>query len=345
MNLPHVPGIITAEQAACTATSIAALQRPSGMIEWFPEGHTDPWNHIEAAMALATCGRLREATAAFDWLQSTQRPDGGWFNYYVGDCVEDTKTDSNCVAYVATGVWHLWLVTGDLQLVEQYWPMVERAVDAVLTYQTPRGEVVWAQRPDGSRWDYALLTGSCSIYHSLGCAVRLGHVAGQPRTDWHQAQARLGDVIRDQPNAFAPKDRWAMDWYYPVLAGAVTGDDAVKRLLDRWEEFVLEGHGVRCVNDEPWVTAAETSECALAHLICGEHEKARALLSWAQSLRADDGSYFTGVVLPEGVHYPDQERSAYTAAAVILAADALAGTNPTSSLFTEPAVAEVSTGV
>ena len=45
----------------CDRDSIAALQLPSGMILWFPGGHADPWNHVEAAMALSVGGRVAEA--------------------------------------------------------------------------------------------------------------------------------------------------------------------------------------------------------------------------------------------------------------------------------------------
>ena len=39
-----------------TARSIAAAQLPSGAIAW-PDGHVDPWDHVECAMALAACGQ------------------------------------------------------------------------------------------------------------------------------------------------------------------------------------------------------------------------------------------------------------------------------------------------
>ena len=102
-----------------------------------------------------------------------------------------------------------------------------------------------------------------------------------------------------------------------------------------WDTFVMAGKGVRCVSDRPWVTAAETCECALAHLAVGETSTARTLFSWIQAHRDRDGSYYTGLVFPELVFYPDAERSTYTAAAVILTADALCGLNPTSGLFVD----------
>ncbi|MGF1595628.1 MAG: prenyltransferase [Acidimicrobiales bacterium] len=337
MNDPRVPGIVTADELHATADTIEAVQLPNGMIQWFPGGHADPWNHVEAAMALATMGRVERAERAYDWLVDRQRPDGSWHNYYLADGIEDAKLDVNCVAYVATGVWHHLLVTGDEGFAERLFPVVARAMEFVLDLQTRRGEIIWARKPDGMPWSYALLTGSSSVGHSLTCAVRLAEVVGAEAEAqrWGAARRRLVEVIVNQPEAFEPKDRWAMDWYYPVLTGAVTGDDATKRMIDRWDEFVMEERGVRCVSDRPWVTAAETCECAMAALAAGDRTRALDLYRWAQELRDERGAYFTGIVHPERIHYPDDERSSYTAAAVILAADALCGTNATSGLFVD----------
>ena len=59
--LPEVPGILTGKEVAATADHIASWQLRSGMIPWFPGGHADPWNHVEAAMALSVGGRRSEA--------------------------------------------------------------------------------------------------------------------------------------------------------------------------------------------------------------------------------------------------------------------------------------------
>ena len=331
--LPDVPGVLSAEEVAATVQSVMAVQATSGMIPWWPGGHADPWNHVEAAMALAVGGRRAEADAAYEWLAAEQRPDGAWHQYYVADGVEDAKLDANVCAYVATGVWHHHRCFGDQGFLEAMWPVVEAAVTFVLGLQMPRGEVLWARHPDGTPWPFALLTGSSSICHSLGSALAVARLLGKHRPRWRRACAALARTIAEVPEAFAPKDRWAMDWYYPVLAGVLGGDAGRRRLAAGWDRFVIDGGGTRCVADRPWVTAAETSECALAHLAVGEVDRARALLGWAQRLRHHDGSYFTGMVLPEEVHFPGGERSTYSGAAVVLAADALAGASPASGLF------------
>ena len=332
---PEVTGVLTARDIAQTADSIAEWQLPNGMIPWFPGGHTDPWNHVEAAMALAVAGRRYSAERAYQWMVDRQRPDGSWHQYYLADGVDQDKLDANVIAYVATGVWHHHLLYRDHGFLGTMWPVVERAMDFVLDLQTPRGEIIWARHPDGTPWSFALLTGSASISHSLRCALAIAHAMGEERPDWELSLARLAHVIRHQPDAFAPKHRWAMDWYYPVLSGVVGGDRGVRHLEARRETFVMPGEGVKCVSDRPWVTAAETCECAIAHLGLGDRTTATELFEWAQNLRQDDGRYLTGWVPPEQVSFPPQECSTYTAAAVILAADALDGTTPTSPLFAD----------
>ena len=73
----------------------------------------------------------------------------------------------------------------------------------------------------------------------------------------HVSKTWLAHAVAFCPEAFEPKDRWAMDWYYPVLSGALVGAAARARMAERWAQFVMDGRGVRCVSDRPWVT-----ECA-----------------------------------------------------------------------------------
>lgn len=328
-ELPEIPGVLSRDEIATTADHLVSLQLASGMIPWFTGAHCDPWNHVETAMALDVAMRHQEAALAYRWLAETQRDDGSWHNFYRSDgSVEETKLDTNVCAYIATGVWHHWLCTTDRNMVGDLWPTVQRALDWVLSLRRSDGTILWAIEPAERPWDYALLTGSSSIQLSLRYGFALSEILGNPRPDWRAAAHQLCTVIRDQPTAFEPKTRWAMDWYYPVLTGALTPPNATVRLARGWEAFLLPERGIRCVSDEPWVTASETAECALAHVAAGQMERAAELLSWTRLHRCTDGGYWTGIVYPDHELFPADERSSYTAAAVILAADAIAGTTP-----------------
>jgi hypothetical protein len=150
------------------------------------------------------------------------------------------------------------------------------------------------------------------------------------------AVADLGTALRTRPDAFADRSRYSMDWYYPVLGGAVTGTAARERLAADWDRFVVPGLGARCVSDRPWVTGAETCELALALAAAGQRDAAVEQVAAMQHLRDDDGSYWTGLVYADDARWP-VERTTWTAAAVVLAADALAGATPGSGLFIDPA--------
>jgi hypothetical protein len=308
------------------------------MVPWFPGGHCDPWNHVESAMALDVAGLHAEAERAYEWLGDIQRNDGSWHNYYVpdphrGQLVEEAKLDTNVCAYIATGVWHHWLSTGDRSFVDGIWPTVERALDWVLALRRDDGLALWAIEPDARPWDYALLTGSSSIQHALRCGAAIAMAIDSPRPDWVEAADVMCSLIAHGPDHFKPKSRWAMDWYYPILTGAIVGEAAKIQLADGWPTFAMEGLGIRCVSDEPWITASETAEASLAYAAIGDVATATDLLRWTRAHRLDDGSYLTGIVHPEQIVFPADERTSYTAAAVILAADAISGASPAADLF------------
>lgn len=315
-----------------TVSSIARVQLPDGAIPWSAGGHVDPWNHVEAAMALDVGGRHAEARRAYRWLAATQRPDGAWPSSVRGGRVENPTLDANFCAYIAAGVWHHMLATGDEDFVGEMWPAVERALDFVLDLQSADGSIMWARDAEHRPWPGALLTSSSCIHLSLGCGIRLAAIAGDERPDWELSMDLLAGAVRNRPQAFADKDRFSMDWYYPVLGGVWRGESGFARIEERWTTFVVEGLGARCVADRPWVTTAETCELVLSLDVVGLGGRARRLFEWVQHLRADDGSYWTGATFPDGTRWP-VEQTTWSAAAVILAYDALCGTSDTAEFF------------
>lgn len=334
--LPEVPGVLSATEVGATIDAIARIQLPTGNIPWTPGGHTDPWNLVEAAMALDIGGFHDEARAAYDWIASKQLHDGGWYAYYLGDDVEDATRDTNVSCYIANGVWHHYLTTGDTAFLRDFWPVVERAVDFVLDQQTDSGEIAW--RADDPA-DGALLTGSSSAHASVRCAIAIAERLGHERPDWELSLPKLAIAIAHRPDRFLDKARWAMDWYYPILGGVLRGRAAHARVAAGWKTFVAEGRGVRCVTDRPWVTAAETCECAMALDAIGADGPARQLFEWVQFLRdPETGGYWTGANFDgadfegEGVLYPG-EQPTWNSAAVVLAAHALGGVGATAGLF------------
>lgn len=328
--------MLTSEQIAETAASIVAMQEHDGAIPWTTGEHTDVWNHIEAAMALVVGGELDAAHRAFAWCAATQRSDGSWPMKIVGGEVEDASTNTNMTAYLAVGVLHHWSIRRDRAFVERMWPIVSRALDLVVDLQLPFGGISWSRE-----WEAgapatinaeALLAGSASIYQALRCGVALAELMDDPQPEWELAGGRLGHALREHRDLFLDKSDFSMDWYYPVLGGALRGPEASAVLASRWDTFVVDGLGIRCVATNPWITGAETCELAMALSAIGDG-RARKLFDDMQHLRAEGGRYWTGMVYPDNVNWP-VEQTTYTAAAVILAWDVLTGATPGARIMT-----------
>jgi hypothetical protein len=315
-----------------TADAIAAAQLSSGQIPWFHDGQTDPWDHTESAMGLDVAGRHDEARAAYEWLRHSQNPDGSWYRSYRGSTVADHTREANFTAYLAVGLLHHVRATGDAAFRDRMWPTLTAALGFTLGLQVPGGEIRWARTPAGRVADEALLTGCSSMFHSLRCALALARDRDEAQPDWELAAATLGHAVVAHPERFAPRERYSMDWYYPILGGALRGDAARARIETGWDTFVVPGLGLRCVSDRPWVTGAETCELVLALCALGDHERARRLFTDMQHLRDEDGSYWTGYVYPDDARWP-VERTTWTAGAVLLAAAALAGEPATIEVF------------
>ena len=315
-----------------TVAAVAAAQLSNGCIPWFRGGHTDPWDLTEAAMALDSGGRHEAARAAYAWLARVQRADGAWAAAYRGDQETDLTLDANFTAYIAVGTWHHYLFTEDRRWLERMWCVVERAIDFAVELQDVTGAVFWARDAAYRPWPGALLTASSCIHLSLRGALAIAEELGVQRPDWELSLAHLAHAIGHRPDAFEPKDRYAMDWYYPVLGGAVRGFEASDRIAERWDDFVITGRGVRCVDDRPWVTTGESAELALALVAMERAEEASALLRWIEALCDGDASYWTGATFPDGTIWP-KEKPTWGSGAVVLASSALASDGPTRALF------------
>jgi hypothetical protein len=326
-----------------TAAYILATQLPDGAIPWYTGGKLDPWDHTEAAMALSVAGEYQAAERAYHWLAQQQLPDGSWYaSYFPGTAAETPSAthqelrETNFIAYIATGVWHHFLITRDQRFLADMFACVRRAMEFVLRYQTDFGDIAWAVDADGCAQEDALITACSSILRSLDCACRIAVALGHSAEQWRAAADRLAHALLAQPERFdrtwESKARFSMDWYYPILAGLYKDDDARQRLASRWQEFVEPGLGCRCVNDEPWVTMAETSELIIALVASGERDKAQQLFEQLHQWRDADGGYWTGFVFRDNTIWPE-EKTTWTAGAVLLAADALLALTPAYDLF------------
>jgi len=318
---------------ASSANFILSLQKQDGEIPWSLGEKTDPWDHVESAMGLSATGYRAEARAAYEWMIKSQLKDGSWWSATKEGQLLDTTKESNMSSYLAVGVFHYFLITRDRAFLRHMWPTLKAGINFAVNLQAPSGEIYWARNGQGDIDKMALLTGSSSVYMSLKCALAVAALMDKPQPEWVKACEALSQAIRHKPDCFNMiKSRYSMDWYYPVLCGALTGPEAHKRIDKFWDKFTVSGWGVRCVSDRPWVTMAETSELVLTLAAIEDFDRAERVFSWLRDKKYEDGSYWMGVTFPDNVIWPELKTS-WTAAAVLMAYDALNEVTPGSQLF------------
>ena len=312
---------------------ISFVQKDNGEIPGALNDVTDPWDHVEAAMGLCIGGHYNGARKAYTWLAQHQLPDGSWYAGYKSSIAVDKRRDANMTAYIAVGLLHYFLITNDKDFLHSMWPTVRKATQFALSLQAPTGEIYWALDPQGRLDQMALLTGSSSIFKSLQSAATIAHILGEPTVAMLRAADKIAHAVIHEPHRFnMTKSRYAMDWYYPILSGIINGAPAQRRIDRFWSKFVVEGLGVRCVSDAPWVTIAETSELVLTLASMGNMDAARIVFGWFHDKRFADGTFWCGYTFPDSTIWPE-EKMTWTNAAVLIAADAIFELTPAAGLF------------
>ena len=191
-------------------------------------------------MGLSVAGYFREAELAYQWMASTQFPDGSWWSATRNGAPEDATKDSNLSSYIAVGVYHHFLITVDVRFLRRLWPTLEAGIDYAVGLQADTGEIHWARNGQGIIDPMALLTGSSSVYMSLKCALAVASVLGKRRSDWEKAQ-ELGRQSESPESAHGMKARLFDGLAYPS-SGAVTR--RCPQEIDRsWDKFVVPNGG------------------------------------------------------------------------------------------------------
>lgn len=309
---------------------IEACQTAEGAIRWFPDGIWDAWNHSECVIALEALERRSQADMGWNYLLKTQAEDGSWTGQYGNAATiidriylsrdDQTQfTDMNFIAYPAVALFHRFQHRGTEEAFPNLWAMTKRAIGFVLGFQKTDGSFPWSAEGVADGNTKALPAANASIHQSLKAAKALAEVFAEPP-----------DYIKRLENAIthleaylsivdaAHSEGHAMDWYYPILSGAIKGPKAANLIDLNWPHFIHDDYGCRCVAHEPWSTTAETAELVMTMLRSGDETRAQQLLDTLKSHMDDDGAYWMGYQWAEDIPWP-REKPSWTQAAVIIA--------------------------
>lgn len=318
-------------------------QSNDGAIPWFKNYKLDPWDHCEAIMALNINKDYDHALRAFHWLKDKQNLDGSWYAKYLGDLNDGdsdrAKIETNFVAYPATALWHYYLCSQNKRVLVEFFPMINKAIDFVVSLQQAEGDIQWAVSEKEKLPTDALITACSSILRSFECAIFIAEALGCEKKSWLSSYRKLKDTLRNKPWRFdrtwESKERFSMDWFYPILSGALSLDEAKIKIAHHRSKFIVDEYGCKCVSDEPWVTIAESSELVISLVAASRDEEAKEILNKLLRWQDADGGFWTGYQLNDNCIWP-KEKTTWTAAAVALAHDAVYKLSPAATLFTSP---------
>ena len=285
-------------------------------------------------MALVLGGRIAEAERAYGWLVGLSAPTapGTSTTSTAGDRGGQARRQRRAPTWrPASGTTGCSPMTGASSRRCGRW---SRRPSTSSRPAAARGEILWARHADGTPWRSPCSPARRPCCHSLRCAIASPSCSA---TSAPTGSCRRPPGPRHpppEPDAFAPKHRWAMDWYYPVLGGVRRWATPAAPACRPLGHVRRRGPRRALRQGPPWITVAETCECrwptspsasARPPSSCSPGRSSTAPTSTAATGRAP--------CTPSEAHFPADERSTYTAAAVVLSADALERHHPRGGAF------------
>ena len=316
---------------------IKSIQYKSGAIPSNEDGTHDPWDHIESIMGLNIYKDIEASKSAFNWLTHHQNSDGSWYaKYYKTDAIEKNKP-THFSPYIAVAALHFFRIFKDINFLQSIWSSIELAVNFSVELQQDNGTIPWSINSNSQIENDYLLTGCSSILKSIECGIALSKILNETENieKWKKAHLLLSNAIQDPDGKFdliKDRKRFSMDWYYPILSGCLKQDEKSYYINKIFKDFYLDGIGIKCVIEEPWVTVAETSEFILALMCAGYDDEAKRLLFDVLNISDEEGIPFMGWQYEQNIFWPE-EKPSWTAAALMLSADCVFDYSDASDLF------------
>ena len=308
------------------AESIKTNQLDSGAIPSNADLSHDPWDHIEAIMGLNFLKDKESSDLAFKWLKNNQNKDGSWYAKYSNNEPIELNKPTHFGPYISVAALHYYKIFSDKDKLFELWETIQSAIDFSIDLQNSNGTIPWSVDKNNQIENDFLLTGSSSILKSLECAIAISKILDLDSNEkWTKAYESLAYAVRNPEGLFdktTDRSRFSMDSYYPIISGVLLDYEKEKYIKKIFKDFYVEGIGVKCVVDEPWVTVAETSEFIISLVISNELEEAKKILVEVMNISDPNDIPYMGWQYIENIFWPE-EKPSWTAAALILAADSI----------------------
>jgi hypothetical protein len=290
---------------------IISNQTESGKINWDDKGKCDPWDHCECLIALAICEEWNAFELGVEWFFSNLNQDGLIPPEFQNNEVTHNHFESHHAPYIILPLMQAVLMGRADLITSNIKEQVKSIFNQLQGFKDSDGYYYWAKDNNGMS-DNSLITATMSIYLSLKALDNSLEIKFNQEL-WDQKFNRDG----------IDRSRFSMDFYYPYMCGVKCDKE---QFYSDLKNFYVDGLGVKCVKEEPWVTIAESCECIIALLVLGNFETAEKIFNDILQFKNDDGIFPTGYQYKLDIFWPE-ENSTWTNAAVIIAAHALSTFN------------------
>ena len=242
---------------------ILANQNEKGAILWDQTGKWDYWDHCECLIALAIYQEWEAFDKGIHFCLGQLDDKGLVKSEYINEKVTKAFNEAHHTAYIFLPLLQKYLVDQDLDYLKSFRTQIHFIYATLKKFKAEDGFYFWAQDESGFS-DNSLITATCSIELSRRAYNRICEILGDTDClDTSEAITSSSLKSKNFNRDGIDRSRFSMDAYYPLLCNCGNKSDAEKVL----QKFYVEGMGVKCVVEEPWITLAESSECVIACLL------------------------------------------------------------------------------
>ena len=297
---------------------IITNQKNDGAICWDEKGKFDAWDHSECLLALAIFEEWDHFDKGLEYVFNNINSEGLIISETIKDIVTKDYYEPHHAAYIFLPLVQKYMIDGDASYIQKYQKKLKLIFEGMMKFRDTDGLFFWALDTKGFA-DNSLITASCSLElsrraYSFLCKNVLQEEDQEDTNFFNLETFHSSRFNRDGID----RARFSMDSYYPYLIDC--GDVGnIDKLL---KKFYVEGLGIKCVEEEPWVTIAESSECCIALHKAGKTIEAKKIFNDVMQHMNKDGIFPTGYQYKLDINWPD-EHSTWTNAAAIIAADCL----------------------
>ena len=293
-------------------------QKDNGEILWDDKGKWDFWDHCECLIALSIYEEWDAFRRGLDFCLSKVDQEGLVKSQYVDGKISQDYFEAHHAPYIFLPLLQKYLIDNDINYLLKYRSEIHQIYKGTLKFKDADGYYHWALDQNGLL-DDTLVTSSCSLELSRRAYNKICKLIQDEDCIDHDkiiSENKLNSNKFDRGGI--DRSRFSMDSYYPILCRSGTKEDAMETL----NKFYVNGLGIKCVEEEPWVTFAESSECIMALYKIGLKKEARKIFDEVMKHKNSKGYFSTGYQYELGVYWP-KEDSTWTNAAVIMAADCI----------------------